>query len=67
MNTTMERKPVPVMSSVAPSVTSTSTAVKPTPVPKGAYAPDIIVLLTDGASNFIFAGGDIIVAVGVPN
>ncbi|MCW5852799.1 MAG: VWA domain-containing protein [Anaerolineae bacterium] len=37
--------------SVAPSVTSTSTAVKPTPVPKGAYAPDIIVLLTDGASN----------------
>lgn len=37
--------------SVAPSITSTSTAVKPTPVPKGAYVPDIIVLLTDGASN----------------
>ena len=37
--------------SIAPSVSSTSTAVKPTPVPKGAYAPDIIVLLTDGASN----------------
>ena len=36
---------------VAPSVTSSSSGVKPTPVPKGAYAPDIIVLLTDGASN----------------
>src|SRR5258708_34408689 len=38
--------------SVAPSVTDTSTGVKPTPVPKGAYAPDIIVLLTDGANNW---------------
>jgi Ca-activated chloride channel family protein len=37
--------------SVAPSVTDTSRGVKPTPVPKGAYAPDIIVLLTDGVSN----------------
>jgi Ca-activated chloride channel family protein len=37
--------------SVAPSVTDTSPAIKPTPVPKGAYAPDIIVLLTDGVSN----------------
>jgi Ca-activated chloride channel family protein len=37
--------------SVAPSVTDTSPGVAPTPVPKGAYAPDIIVLLTDGASN----------------
>ncbi len=36
---------------VAPSVTDTSTGVAPTPVPKGAYAPDIIVLLTDGVSN----------------
>ncbi len=36
---------------VAPSVTDTSSGIKPTPVPKGAYAPDIIVLLTDGASN----------------
>ena len=27
------------------------TGVEPTPVPKGAYVPDIIVLLTDGASN----------------
>ena len=35
---------------IPPSVTS-STAPKPTPVPKGAYAPHIIVLLTDGASN----------------
>src|SRR5450759_4857564 len=37
--------------SVAPSVTDTSPGVAPTPVPKGAYAPDIIVLLTDGVSN----------------
>jgi Ca-activated chloride channel family protein len=36
---------------VAPSVTDTSTAVEPTPVPKGDYAPDIIVVLTDGVSN----------------
>src|SRR2546422_980850 len=31
--------------SVAPSVSDTSSGVAPTPVPKGAYAPDIIVLL----------------------
>ena len=37
--------------SVAPSVSATSRGPKPTPVPRGAYAPDIIVLLTDGASN----------------
>jgi Ca-activated chloride channel family protein len=36
---------------VAPSVTDTSTATEPAPVPKGAYVPDIIVLLTDGVSN----------------
>ncbi len=36
---------------VAPSVTDTSSGVEPTPVPHGAYAPDIIVLLTDGVSN----------------
>ena len=36
---------------VAPSITDRSTGIAPTPVPKGAYAPDIIVLLTDGASN----------------
>lgn len=36
---------------VAPSVSSTSTAEPPPPVPQGAYAPDIVVLLTDGASN----------------
>ncbi len=36
---------------VAPSITDTSPGVEPTPVPKGAYAPDIIVLLTDGRSN----------------
>jgi Ca-activated chloride channel family protein len=37
--------------SVAPSVTDTSPGPEPTPVPHGAYAPDIIVLLTDGVSN----------------
>jgi Ca-activated chloride channel family protein len=36
---------------VAPSVTDTSPGIEPTPVPRGAYAPDIIVLLTDGVSN----------------
>src|SRR5919205_1708250 len=37
--------------SVAPSVTDPSSGVKPAPVPKGAYVPDIIILLTDGVSN----------------
>lgn len=36
---------------VAPSRRASSSGVAPTPVPKGAYAPAIIVLLTDGASN----------------
>ena len=36
---------------VAPSVTDAASGPRPTPVPKGAYAPDIIVLLTDGVSN----------------
>jgi Ca-activated chloride channel family protein len=36
---------------VAPSTSGASTGVRPTPVPQGAYAPDIIVLLTDGVSN----------------
>jgi Ca-activated chloride channel family protein len=38
---------------VAPSVSDSnaSRGDKPTPVPKGAYAPEIIVLLTDGVSN----------------
>ena len=36
---------------VARSQTDTSTGTAPTPVPKGDYAPDIIVLLTDGANN----------------
>jgi Ca-activated chloride channel family protein len=35
--------------SVAPSVTGSGA--QPTPVPRGAYAPAIIVVLTDGASN----------------
>ncbi|HEX9027748.1 MAG TPA: VWA domain-containing protein [Anaerolineales bacterium] len=36
---------------VAPSVSDLTTGNEPTPVPLGAYAPDIIVLLTDGVSN----------------
>ncbi len=36
---------------VAPSVTDTNPGPEPAPVPKGAYVPDIIVLLTDGVSN----------------
>ncbi|HEX2907927.1 MAG TPA: VWA domain-containing protein, partial [Phototrophicaceae bacterium] len=34
-----------------PSVGLASSPVQPTPVPSGAYAPSIIVLLTDGANN----------------
>jgi Ca-activated chloride channel family protein len=37
--------------SVAKSQTDSSTGTAPAPVVKGAYAPDIIVLLTDGANN----------------
>lgn len=37
--------------SVPRSISAGSSAPAPTPVPKGTYAPDIIVLLTDGASN----------------
>jgi Ca-activated chloride channel family protein len=37
--------------SVAPPTTRSSSGIVPTPVPRGAYAPSIIVLLTDGASN----------------
>lgn len=36
---------------VAPSTRDLAPADQPTPVPRGAYAPSIIVLLTDGASN----------------
>ncbi len=36
---------------VAPSDPVTGSGPKAVPVPEGAYAPDIIVLLTDGASN----------------
>jgi Ca-activated chloride channel family protein len=36
---------------VTPTATDTSLGIQPTPVPKGAYASSIIVLLTDGASN----------------
>ena len=37
---------------VAQSVSDTTSGVQPSPVPQGVYAPDIIVLLTDGVSNF---------------
>jgi Ca-activated chloride channel family protein len=37
--------------SVARSQTDSTTGTAPAPVPKGDYAPDIIVLLTDGANN----------------
>lgn len=36
---------------VWPSTRASSPPVQPTPVPRSAYAPSIIVLLTDGASN----------------
>ncbi len=36
---------------VAKSQTDSSTGVAPAPVPKGDYAPDIVVLLTDGENN----------------
>ena len=36
---------------VPPSIIDGSTQAPPPPVPKGAYAPDIIVVLTDGVSN----------------
>ncbi|TMG21654.1 MAG: VWA domain-containing protein [Chloroflexi bacterium] len=36
---------------VARSQTDPPTGPDPSPVPKGAYAPDIVVLLTDGANN----------------
>ncbi len=36
---------------VAPSVTWDSNVLPPEPLPKGAYVPHIVVLLTDGASN----------------
>jgi Ca-activated chloride channel family protein len=36
---------------IPPSLSDSGTSAEPTPVPKGDYAPDIIVLLTDGVSN----------------
>lgn len=40
-----------VEKNVAPSSSGSTPGADVAPVPKGAYAPDIIVLLTDGASN----------------
>ena len=36
---------------VTPSITDANPGIEPAPVPKGAYVPDIIVLLTDGVNN----------------
>jgi Ca-activated chloride channel family protein len=36
---------------VAPSSRDPASGIQPTPVPKGAYVPDIIIVLSDGASN----------------
>ncbi len=36
---------------IAPSITDSNPGIEPVAVPKGAYAPDVIVLLTDGISN----------------
>ncbi len=36
---------------IPPSVSDTQSGIEPSPPPKGDYAPDIIVLLTDGVSN----------------
>ena len=50
-------KAIDVISEIDPNVAASitdrnrATAVEPQPVPKGAYVPEIIVLLTDGASN----------------
>src|SRR3990172_6494490 len=37
--------------SIAPSVSGSSSEIQPAPVPKGEFAPDIVVVLSDGASN----------------
>jgi Ca-activated chloride channel family protein len=38
-------------SNVAPVVSNAANGTQPTPVPKGAFAPDIVVLLTDGVAT----------------
>jgi Ca-activated chloride channel family protein len=40
-----------VNKNVAPSTNGMTSEAPPTPVPEGSYEPDVIVLLTDGASN----------------
>jgi len=42
---------VEVNKSVAPSVSDLNSAAQPTPLPSGQFVPDIIVVLSDGASN----------------
>jgi Ca-activated chloride channel family protein len=46
-------KSLDAIAEVDPSIQASTTSkdLEPAPVPKGAYAPDIIVLLTDGVSN----------------
>ncbi|MGA7195388.1 MAG: VWA domain-containing protein [Anaerolineales bacterium] len=36
---------------IVPSISDSNPGIEPAPGPKGAYAPDVIVLLTDGVSN----------------
>jgi Ca-activated chloride channel family protein len=40
-----------INSAILPSTGDPASGMQPTPVPEGTYVPDIIVLLTDGASN----------------
>jgi Ca-activated chloride channel family protein len=40
-----------VNKSIAPSVSGSSPEVQPTPMPSGEFIPDIVVVLSDGASN----------------
>src|SRR3990172_3912780 len=37
--------------SIAPSVSGSSPEIQPAPMPRGEFAPDIVVVLSDGASN----------------
>jgi Ca-activated chloride channel family protein len=43
---------------VAPATRDTSTGVKPTPVPKGAYVPDIIILLSHYSPTYLTLEGE---------
>ena len=40
-----------VNQSIAPSISDSSSEIQPMPLPRGEFAPDIVVVLSDGASN----------------